>query len=50
MDKNQPAGAGDFTLKAGQSVTFKYRILIHENDGQAANVADRFAAYSQGKF
>jgi hypothetical protein len=32
MDKNQPQGAGDFTLKAGQSITFRYRLLIHEGD------------------
>ncbi len=49
MDKNQPAGAGDFTLKAGQSATFKYRILIHEGDGEAAKVADRFKAFADGK-
>jgi len=49
MDKNQPTGAGDFTLKAGQSVTFKYRILIHEGDGDAAKVNARYQAYSQGR-
>jgi hypothetical protein len=49
MDKNQPQGAGDYTLKAGQSVTFRYRLLIHEGDATAAKVADRFQAYSQDK-
>jgi hypothetical protein len=49
MDKNQPEGAGSFTLKAGQSVTFKYRILIHEGDGEAAKLGDRYQAYAQGK-
>jgi hypothetical protein len=46
MDKNQPKGAGDYALKAGQSVTFRYRILIHEGDATAAKVADRYAEYA----
>lgn len=49
MDKNQPSGAGDFTLKAGQSITFRYRILIHEGDAAAAKVADRFQSFTQDK-
>jgi hypothetical protein len=49
MDKNQPKGAGDFTLKAGQSVTFRYRILIHEGDAAAAKVADRYQSFMQDK-
>jgi len=49
MDKNQPQGAGDFTLKAGQSITFRYRLLIHEGDAAAAKVADRYQAFTQGK-
>jgi len=46
MDKNQPKGAGDFTLKAGKTVTFRYRILIHENDAATAKVADRFTDFA----
>lgn len=49
MDKNQPSGAGDFTLKAGQSVTFRYRILVHEGDAAAAKVTDRYQAFTQDK-
>lgn len=49
MDRNQPSGAGDFTLKAGQSITFRYRILVHEGDAAAAKVADRFQSFSQDK-
>jgi hypothetical protein len=49
MDKNQPAGAGDFTLKAGQSITFRYRLLIHEGDAAAAKVADRYQSFTQDK-
>lgn len=49
MDKNQPKGGGDYTLKAGQSVTFRYRLLIHEGDAAAANVAERYKAYCDDK-
>jgi Methane oxygenase PmoA len=46
MDKNQPKGAGDFTLKAGQSVTFRYRIWIHEGEGDAAKIAAKFSDFA----
>jgi len=36
---------GDFTLPAGESVTFRYRILIHDGDAVAANIAERYADY-----
>jgi len=49
MDKAQPKGAGDFTLKAGQSVTFKYRLLLHAGDAAAAKVAERYSAFGQGQ-
>jgi hypothetical protein len=49
MDKNQPTGAGDFTLKAGQSVTFRYRILIHEGDAAAAKASERYQSFTQDK-
>jgi hypothetical protein len=47
MDKTQPKGAGDFLLKAGQSVTFQYRVLLHEGAPDAAKLAERFDAYVQ---
>jgi hypothetical protein len=46
MDKNQPKGAGDFTLKAGQSITFRYRIWVHEGSGDAAKIAARFTEFA----
>lgn len=47
MDKSQPAGAGDFKLAAGQSVTFRYRIILHEGDAKQAKIADQFAAWTK---
>lgn len=46
MDKSQAKGAGDFKLEAGKSVTFKYRVLIHEGEADAAELGRRFTAFS----
>ena len=46
MDKSLEKGAGAYKLPSGQSVTFKYRIFIHEGDAQAAKVADRYSEYA----
>lgn len=48
MDKTKPKDAGNFTLKAGQSVSLKYRILITEGDAAAARAAERFTQYAAG--
>jgi Methane oxygenase PmoA len=45
MDPTKPEGAGDFKIPAGQSATFRYRILLHEGDAAQAKVADRYAEY-----
>jgi len=37
---------GDYTLESGESLTFHYRILIHSDSPEAANVADRYADYA----
>jgi hypothetical protein len=39
------AHAGDLRIAAGQSVTFRYRIYVHEGDAQQARVAERYAEY-----
>jgi hypothetical protein len=36
---------GDFTLPAGESAAFRYRILIHDGNAVTANVADRYTDY-----
>jgi hypothetical protein len=48
MDKAQPKGAGDFSIKAGDSVTFRYRFIIHEGD-DVGKLAGRYAEYAAGK-
>ena len=46
MEKGQPKGAGDFTLKAGETVAFRYRVFIHEGNAGAAKVAERYAGFA----
>jgi len=36
---------GDYTLKEGESLTFKYRVIIHSGDVNEAKIADRHADY-----
>ena len=47
MDKTQPKGAGDHKLPAGKSLTFKYRVLLHEDHGDPAKLAERFSEYAK---
>jgi hypothetical protein len=49
MDKTQPKGAGDYVLKAGTKITFKYRLAFTEGDTTAAKPADRFKEYAATK-
>jgi hypothetical protein len=39
--------AGDLTVPAGQSVTFRYRFYLHEGDEQQAKVAERYKEYAK---
>ena len=45
MDKTKPKDSGAYTLKAGQSLTLKYRIAVTEGDAAAAKGAERFSAW-----
>jgi hypothetical protein len=38
---------GDYTLKSGDALTFRYRVYIHRGDVSAAKVSDRFADYAE---
>jgi hypothetical protein len=48
MDKALPAGSGSFKIPAGQSVTFRYRFLVHSGDAASAQIAQRYAEYAAG--
>jgi hypothetical protein len=47
--EKQPPGAGNLTIPAGQSLTFKYRFYLHEGDEAQARVAERFKEYAAGQ-
>jgi len=42
-------GAGDLTVPAGKSITFRYRFYIHEGTTDEAKVAERYAEYAKSK-
>jgi hypothetical protein len=39
--------ATPFVLKSGESVTFRYRVLLHHGDAQAARINNFYAAWSE---
>lgn len=43
--EKKPKGTGDFTLPAGQSMTFRYRFYLHQGDEQQAGVAKEYDEY-----
>jgi hypothetical protein len=47
--EKKPGGTGDFTLPAGQSVTFRYRFYLHHGDEQQARVAEHYEQYAREK-
>lgn len=38
--------AGDYTLPAGESITFRYRVILHEGDTAAADLPTAFQGYA----
>jgi hypothetical protein len=38
--------SGAYTIPAGESITFRYRVILHTGDTQSAAVGERFAAYA----
>lgn len=42
-------GAGDMTIKAGKSVTFRYRFLFHSGDVKEAKIAERYKEFAKTK-
>ena len=46
MDKTQEKGAGDYTLPAGQSLTLRYRVLLHEGPADSEKLASRFKTFA----
>ena len=49
FEKSADKGAGDLTVPAGNSITFRYRFYLHEGDEKQARVAERYQEYIAGK-
>jgi len=45
--KGSPEVDGSHTIAAGESITLRYRVLLHEGDEKVGRVAEAFAAYSK---
>ena len=43
--ERKPPHTGDFRVRAGQRVTFRYRFYFHEGDEKQGKVAEEYAAY-----
>ncbi len=41
----EPAGSGDYELKSGEKMTFRYRIYLHAGDADGARVAEMYRAW-----
>jgi hypothetical protein len=48
--EKSPAGAGNMSIPAGQSVTFRYRFYFHRGDEKEARVAVHYKEYAAEKF
>ena len=46
---NDPKRDGSVTIPAGGSLTFRYRVLIHDGDAHEAKVAQAYQRYAQEK-
>jgi len=46
--KEKPDGSA--TVEPGQSLTFRYRVILHEGDEKQAHVAEAFAEYAKEQF
>ena len=46
--KDQPK-AGDMEIAPGQTVTFRWRIVLHTGDEKTAKIAEQYQAYAKGK-
>ncbi|HZN66111.1 MAG TPA: PmoA family protein [Tepidisphaeraceae bacterium] len=45
-DKNVKKGTGDFTIEPGKTVTFRYRVVIHQGDAAAARLDAKFRDFA----
>lgn len=49
FEKLEDKSAGNLTVRAGESITFRYRFYLHEGNEKDAKVAEKFAEYATKK-
>ena len=49
FEKLSDKTAGNLKVPAGDSITFKYRFILHPGDDQAAKIAEKYDAYAKGR-
>ena len=47
--ESKPAGVGDMTIPAGQSVAFRWRFYFHKGNETDGKVAEHYQAYASGQ-
>ena len=47
FDKGAPKHAGDFKMEPGKTVTFRYRVVVHEGDAQSAQLDQKYKQYEK---
>ncbi len=46
FDKKLPKGAGDLKIQKGESVSFRYRVIIHEGAASDAKLSEKYKDFS----
>jgi hypothetical protein len=46
FEKLEDKSAGNLTVPAGKSITFRYRFYIHEGNEKEAKVAEKYSDYA----
>ncbi|MEP6664167.1 MAG: DUF6807 family protein, partial [Verrucomicrobiota bacterium] len=47
--EKKPKGSGDLIIPPGKSVTFRYRLVLHEGDEKISGIAELYENYSRNR-
>jgi hypothetical protein len=47
FDKGAPRHGGDFVMDPGKTVTFRYRVIVHQGDAGSADLDQQYKRFSQ---
>jgi len=47
FDKGTPPHTGDFIMQPGKTVTFRYEVIVHHGDAQAANLQEKYKVFAE---